>query len=47
MFAKKSSGGRRISFAGRRQIFWQLPRIAVLLEPMHYVIGDAIPFLFV
>jgi hypothetical protein len=35
-----------MSFAGRRQIFGQSPRIAVLLEPMHYVVSDAIAFLF-
>jgi hypothetical protein len=35
-----------MSLAGRRQIFRQSPRIAVLLEPMHYVIGDAIAFRF-
>lgn len=41
-----SSIRRRMSFAGRWQIFGQFPGIAVPLELMHYVVGSAIAFLF-
>jgi len=35
-----------MSFAGPWQVIGQSPGIAVLLEPMHYVVSDAIAFLF-
>jgi hypothetical protein len=35
-----------MSLTGRWQIFGQSPGIAVLLQSMHYVVSDAIAFLF-
>ncbi len=33
---------RRVSFSGRRQIFGEPPGIAVLLQPMHDIIGNSV-----
>jgi hypothetical protein len=33
---------RRVSFSGRRQILRQSPRIAVLLQTMHDIIGNSV-----
>jgi hypothetical protein len=35
-----------VPFAGRRQTFRQSPRIAVLLQAMHDIIGNTVTFLF-
>ena len=37
---------RRVSFSGRRQIFRRSPRIAVLLQTMHDIIGNSVALFF-
>jgi hypothetical protein len=35
-----------MSFSGRQQFLRQAPRIAVLLQPMHDIVGNAVAFFF-